>query len=101
MIRLATSDPGFEPAFRALLEQARETTESVDAAVGVIIAEVRAHGDTALCDLTQRFDHMEVTPDRLRIDADEVEAAIAAVPPAASIAKACSAVSLRPSTSNE
>ena len=82
MIRLATSDPGFEPAFRALLEQARETTESVDAAVGAIIAEVRAHGDTALCDLTRRFDRMALTPDRLAIGAGEVDAALVAVPPA-------------------
>jgi len=82
MIRLSTAAADFEPAFRALLEQARETTERVDTAVAAIIAEVRAHGDKALCDLTQRFDHMEVTPDRLRIGADEVEAAIAAVPAA-------------------
>ena len=82
MIRLGTTDPGFEAAFRALLEQARETTERVDTAVAAIIAEVRAGGDAALCDLTQRFDHMTITPDRLRISADEIEAAMAAVPPA-------------------
>ena len=80
MIQLTTTAPGFEAEFRALLEQARETTERVDAAVAAIIAEVRAGGDTALCDLTRRFDHMAVTPDRLRIGADEIEAAVAAVP---------------------
>ena len=80
MIRLTTTDPDFETAFRALLEQARETTERVDAAVADIIAEVRARGDAALCYLTRDFDHMEVTPDRLRIGADEIEAAVAAVP---------------------
>ncbi len=80
MISLTTTAPGFETAFRALLEQARETTERVDAAVAAIIAEVRARGDAALCDLTRRFDRMEVTPDRLRIGADEIEAAVAAVP---------------------
>jgi histidinol dehydrogenase len=80
MIRLTTTAPGFETEFRALLEQARETTDHVDAAVAAIIAEVRARGDAALSDLTRRFDHMEVTPDRLRIGADEIEAAVAAVP---------------------
>ena len=80
MIQLTTTAPGFETEFRALLEQARETTERVDAAVAAIIAEVRAGGDAALCDLTRRFDRMAVTPDRLRIGADEIEAAVAAVP---------------------
>ncbi len=80
MIRLCTDAPDFEPAFLALLAQARETTEQVDDAVAAIIAEVRAGGDAALCDLTQRFDHMTVTPDRLRIGVDEIEAAVAVVP---------------------
>ncbi len=80
MIRLTTTAPGFESAFRALLEQARETTERVDTAVAAIIAEVRAGGDAALCDLTRRFDRMAVTPDRLRIGADEIAAAVQAVP---------------------
>ena len=81
MIHLSTTDRDFEPAFRALLDQARETTERVDQAVAAIIAEVRARGDAALCDFTQRFDHTTLTPDRLRIGADEIEAAIAAVSP--------------------
>ena len=82
MIRLTTTDSGFEPEFRALLEQARETTERVDAAVAAIIAEVRARGDAALCELTLRFDRMPVTPDRLRISAEEIAAAVATVPAA-------------------
>ena len=48
MIRLATTDPGFETAFTDLLEQARDTTESVDQAVASIISAVRAEGDVAL-----------------------------------------------------
>jgi histidinol dehydrogenase len=80
MIRLATTDSSFEAAFLALLAQARETTEQVDAAVAAIIADVRAHGDAALCDYTLRFDHMAVAPDHLRIGTDEIEAAVEAVP---------------------
>ncbi len=82
MIRLNTAAAGFETAFRALLDQARETTERVDAAVAAIIAEVRSGGDAALCDLTRRFDHMAVTPAQLRIGAAEIDAAVAAVPAA-------------------
>jgi histidinol dehydrogenase len=82
MIRLSTAAPDFEPAFRALLGQARETTERVDAAVAAIIAEVRACGDVALCAYTERFDRLALTPDRLRVTEDEIAAAAAIVPAA-------------------
>ena len=80
MIRLRTSDPDFEPRFRALLAQARETTETVDAAVAAIIADIRARGDAALLDYTARFDRLVLRADQVRIPAAEVEAAIATVP---------------------
>ena len=54
MIRLATTDPGFEAAFAALLDQARETTESVDQAVAAIIADVRARGRCGAAATTPR-----------------------------------------------
>ena len=82
MKRLSTADAGFEAAFRALLLEARETTARVDAAVAEIVADVRARGDTALCELTRRFDRTPLTPDRLRVTADEIEAATAATTPA-------------------
>ena len=53
---LDTTDAGFEDAFRALLDDARETTAKVDAAVAALIAEVRAGGDAALIACTARFD---------------------------------------------
>ncbi len=80
MIRLSTADPGFEAAFTALLNQAREATESVDQAVAAIIAAVRAEGDAALLRYTERFDRLRLTADRLRITPDEMDAAIASVP---------------------
>jgi histidinol dehydrogenase len=83
MIRLSTADAGFEAGFRALLDQARETTSRVDAVVAGIIAEVRAGGDAALLDLTARFDRW--TPRdaaALRVTAAEIEAARAACAPA-------------------
>ena len=80
MIRLATTDPGFEAAFTDLLEQARDTTESVDQAVASIIADVRAEGDAALLRYTERFDRLTLTPDRLRIAAEEIDAAVAGIP---------------------
>jgi histidinol dehydrogenase len=83
MIRLSTADAGFEAGFRALLDQARETTSRVDAAVAGIIAEVRAGGDAALLDLTARFDRW--TPRdaaALRVTPAEIEAARASCAPA-------------------
>jgi histidinol dehydrogenase len=83
MIRLSTASPGFEAAFVTLLNQARETTETVDRAVAAIVADVRACGDTALIEYTARFDRLTLTPDRLRITAPEIDAAVASVPAAA------------------
>lgn len=80
MIRLSTTAPDFEPRFLTLLSQARETTETVDAAVAAIIAAVRAQGDTALLDYTARFDRMTLTADRLSVPAAEIDAAVATVP---------------------
>jgi histidinol dehydrogenase len=79
MIRLAAADPGFEAAFSALLDQSRETTESVDQAVAAIIADVRRDGDAAVLRYTERFDRLTLTADRLRIGADEIDAAVAGV----------------------
>jgi histidinol dehydrogenase len=80
MIRLTTTDPGFETAFTDLLEQARDTTESVDQAVASIISAVRAEGDVALLRYTERFDRLTLSPDRLRIAAEEIDAAVAGIP---------------------
>ena len=80
MIRLDTAAPGFEAAFRDLLETARSTTERLDAPVAAIIADVRARGDAALIELTARHDRLTLTPDRIRIGPAEIEAACAAVP---------------------
>ncbi len=81
MQRLSTAEPGFEAAFLALLQQARDSTSRVDAVVAAILADVRARGDAALCELTARFDRLTLTPDRLRVRPEEVEAAVAGVPP--------------------
>jgi histidinol dehydrogenase len=80
MIQLSTATENFEACFTALLSQARETTETVDRAVAAIIAAVRADGDAALIEYTARFDRQALTPDRLRVSAAEIDAAVAAVP---------------------
>jgi histidinol dehydrogenase len=81
MKTLDTRDPGFEAAFRALLDDARETTARVDAAVAAIIGEVRAKGDAALLDTTARFDRWTpASANALRVTAAEMDEAVAAIP---------------------
>ncbi len=80
MRRLATRDAGFEAAFIALLNEARETTADVAGAVAGIIAKVRAEGDAALRTLTAKFDRTEIMTAELRITPAEIDAAVASVP---------------------
>ena len=79
MKRLSTADAGFEAAFATVLDEARETTARVDGPVAAIIADIRARGDVALCELTQTHDHHAVTADTIRVSADEIDAAANAV----------------------
>jgi histidinol dehydrogenase len=55
-IILNQSDAGFEERFAAFLTTKREASPDVDSAVAAIIADVRARGDEALADYTQKFD---------------------------------------------
>lgn len=81
MIWLETSAPGFEAGFQALLDDGRDTTTRVDAAVSGILAAVREDGDAALIELTRRFDRWSpATVDTLRVTAAELDEAAAMVP---------------------
>ena len=82
-INLDMSAADFEPRFRALLDAKRESSDDVDAAVAAIIADVRARGDAALAEYALRFDRVDVSKTGLRIEAGEIEAAVAACDPAA------------------
>ncbi|MEY8832544.1 histidinol dehydrogenase [Phaeobacter italicus] len=73
---LNTADADFEQAFTALLGAKREDSPDVDAIVADIIADVRARGDAALVELTEKFDRMSLAADRLQISEAEIDAAI-------------------------
>jgi histidinol dehydrogenase len=47
-----------------------------------IIEEVRRRGDDAVLDFTERFDHAELGPEELRVDANELEASVGVLEPA-------------------
>ena len=59
----------------------REDAPDVDDAVAAIIADVRARGDIAVCDLTIRFDRFDLTPETMRITDTEIAAAADRVAP--------------------
>lgn len=80
-IRLDNFEPDFEARFSAFLTTKREVSADVDAAVADIIADVRARGDAALHDWTQKLDRFDSRAAGLRVSEAEIDAAIAAVKP--------------------
>ena len=56
VLRLSTTDADFQAQFSALTKARRETDPDVSRDVGAIIARVKAEGDAAVSDLTQKFD---------------------------------------------
>ena len=81
MRRLSTADTGFSEAFRILLDEGRDAGARVDGVVSEIIAAVRSRGDAALYEYTAAFDRLELTPDTLRVGAEEIAAAAAGISP--------------------
>jgi len=77
-VRLDTRQPEFDRAFETLLGSKREASEEVGATVAAILENVRARGDEAVIDYTARFDHLQLTPERLRFSEAEIDRAAAA-----------------------
>lgn len=83
MVReLTTADPDFPQQFSELLALRDAGQPSLSATVADIIADVRAHGITAVLDLTERFDRLALTPETIAISQAEMDAEIARVPSA-------------------
>ena len=81
MLRLKTNDSGFEAAFRKLVRNRRESDDDVARDVTRILAEVRARGDEALTEYTQRFDgHALATEADWRIAPEQCRDAFVALP---------------------
>ncbi|HBF60427.1 MAG TPA: histidinol dehydrogenase, partial [Methyloceanibacter sp.] len=57
---LDTREEDFPARFEALLGMKRESSADVNDAVAKIIADVRARGDEALIDFTQKFDQLDL-----------------------------------------
>ena len=74
-LRLDSQKADFSAGFRSLLAAKRETAQDVEQAVRAIVAEVVAHGDKALLELTAKFDRIDLARTGLRVAAPEIEAA--------------------------
>jgi len=73
MRRFDAQDPNFQEAFRAFVDERRETPEEVDAVVRDVIAAVRAEGLAALLRYAREFDKVELDETTIRVSADEIE----------------------------
>ena len=76
MIKLSTSDSGFETAFAALVDARRDTGEDISRDVAFILSRVRTEGDAAVAELTAKFDGHSLP---WRIDMADCQAALDAL----------------------
>jgi len=79
-VRLDSRDHTFAADFDTLLNSKREASEEVGNAVAAILAEVKARGDAAVVEYTNRFDRQALDAANLRFTADEIAAARARTP---------------------
>ncbi|MET0372044.1 MAG: histidinol dehydrogenase [Sphingobium sp.] len=75
-LRLDSADAGFALAFAALVDARREADEDVSRDVAAIIKRVRAEGDAALADYTQRFDKHDLSVSGWAVSPAECRAAL-------------------------
>ena len=81
MRRFDFSDPGFDAAFAAFLDERRGSPADVDAAAAEVLAAVKAGGLDAVLDYTRRFDRVELTEQTVRVTAEEIAQGAAACAP--------------------
>jgi len=74
--RLTTTSPDFAAAFTTLVDARREADDDVSRDVTAILKAVRAGGDAALADYTQRFDRHDLNVTGWAVTAAECRAAL-------------------------
>ncbi|MEP1575403.1 MAG: histidinol dehydrogenase [Roseibium album] len=81
VLRLNSTETGFEERFQDLLAGKREVSENVDQVVRDIIEDVRANGDRAVLDYTAKFDRLDAAGmAELTVSGQEIEKAVKEVP---------------------
>src|SRR5512136_3314648 len=74
-LRLDSQSADFPERFRSLLALKREAAQDVEQVVRSIVADVASRGDTALFELTAKFDRIDLAKTGLRVTAAEIETA--------------------------
>src|SRR5688572_5998840 len=82
--RLDSKAADFTARFHAFLDVKREASADVEQSVRAIIGDVRSRGDTALIELSRKFDRVDLDKLGLRVSADQI----------ATAAKSCAARAL-------
>jgi len=82
MRRFDHSDPGFDAAFSAFLDERRGSPPDVDAAVAEILERVRREGLPAVLDYARRFDGVDLDETSIRVTQAEIDAGAAECAPA-------------------
>ena len=77
-IRLDSKSADFSARFAAFLATKREAADDVSTSVRAILADVRAHGDRALFELTKKLDRVDLEKIGLRVSPKEIAAASSA-----------------------
>jgi len=89
------TDPDFETAFSAFVDERRETPEEVDAIVREVIAAVRSEGLAALLRFAKDFDGVALDQASIRVSQAEIDAGSEACPQAVRDAIAFAAERIR------
>jgi histidinol dehydrogenase len=82
MRRFRFTDPDFETAFCAFVDERRETPDEVDSVVRDVISAVRAEGLAALLRFAEEFDRVALDENSIRVSAAEIDEGAAACPQA-------------------
>ena len=93
--RIDTESSGFKQQFTALLAGNIEPDAEVISSVQKIISDIRQHGDTALVEYTNRFDHRNVGSTDLEITKAALQSAVDEIAPELKAALETSAERIR------
>lgn len=81
--KLDSTDAGFKPALSAVLAFEASEDEAIDRAAATILADIKARGDVAVLEYTNRFDRTTATSvAALEVSQAELAAALEALPAA-------------------
>jgi len=81
--QLDTGSSDFDAAFASVLHWSAETDQAIEERVAAILADVRARGDAAVLEYTQRFDGVQAASvAALELRRDELDAALRTITPA-------------------